>query len=311
MMIFKKFNITLLLLLLGCFYAINGHAKRTTITFIHTDHLGSPIAATNEDGSVKWREEYQPFGKQLTNQDSDNNVGFTGHKDDKDLGLTYMQARWYHPETGRFNSLDPLLFREVNSFNRYVYANNNPYKYIDPDGENPLLIQQNPPIFAGPPPTTITNPINPSTSLPLADQLPASTEGSLIPNFAPDLNTVSFPSLQNPLKGTLYPGDFIGLITHIIYNKIHGNSKASTKEQHLYMIQDADGNIKKIGVSGQKLNKNGTSPRANSQLKDGDSATVLESGIPGRANVLQKEGQAVEGLRKAGHELPDQKRPKI
>ncbi len=28
----------------------------------------------------------------------------------------------------------------------------------------------------------------------------------------------------------------------------------STKEQHLYMIGDADGNIKKIGVSGQPLN---------------------------------------------------------
>ncbi|WP_340677928.1 hypothetical protein [Paraglaciecola sp.] len=93
--------------------------------------------------------------------------------------------------------------------------------------------------------------------------------------------------------------------------KVHGNSKASTIEQHLYMIQDADGNIKKIGVSGQKLNQNGTSPRANSQLKSGDSATILESSIPGRANALQKEGQAVEGLRKAGHELPDQIRPKI
>jgi len=77
------------------------------------------------------------------------------------------------------------------------------------------------------------------------------------------------------------------------------------------MIQDADGNIKKIGVSGQKLNKNGTSRRANSQLQGGDKATVLEDGIPGRAAVLQKEGQTVEGLKKAGHELPDNKRPKI
>ena len=46
-------------------------------------------------------------------------------------------------------------------------------------------------------------------------------------------------------------------------------------------------------------------------FKGGDKATVLESGIPGRASVLQKEGQAVEGLRRAGHELPDNKRPKI
>ncbi|WMS86699.1 RHS repeat domain-containing protein [Pleionea litopenaei] len=112
----------------------------TTITFIHTDHLGSPIAATNEDGSVKWREEYQPFGKQLADQDSDNNVGFTGHKDDKDLGLTYMQARWYDPEVGRFNSLDPIKYRDIQTFSRFIYASNNPFKYIDPDGRDYIAV---------------------------------------------------------------------------------------------------------------------------------------------------------------------------
>ncbi|WP_179959216.1 polymorphic toxin-type HINT domain-containing protein [Pseudoalteromonas rhizosphaerae] len=45
---------------------------------------------------------------------------------------------------------------------------------------------------------------------------------------------------------------------------VNGNSAASTKEQHFYMIQDADGNIKKVGVSGQPLNENASSPRANS-----------------------------------------------
>lgn len=113
-------------------------ASRESITFIHTDHLGSPLMATNEDGSVKWKEDYQPFGKQLTNDDTDNNVGFTGHKDYKSLGLTYMQARWYHPEVGRFMATDAVLYTEQNdvmSFNRYLYVNNNPYKYNDPDGE--------------------------------------------------------------------------------------------------------------------------------------------------------------------------------
>jgi hypothetical protein len=34
--------------------------------------------------------------------------------------------------------VDPVGFQENNlhSFNRYVYANNNPYKYVDPDGKN-------------------------------------------------------------------------------------------------------------------------------------------------------------------------------
>ena len=45
-----------------------------------------------------------------------------------------MQARYYDPVIGRFYSNDPLGFRDVHSFNRYAYANNNPYKYIDPTG---------------------------------------------------------------------------------------------------------------------------------------------------------------------------------
>jgi uncharacterized protein RhaS with RHS repeats len=47
-----------------------------------------------------------------------------------------MQARYYDPRIGRFMSMDPVGFVESNpmSFNRYLYVNNNPYKYIDPTG---------------------------------------------------------------------------------------------------------------------------------------------------------------------------------
>jgi uncharacterized protein RhaS with RHS repeats len=52
-----------------------------------------------------------------------------------------MQARYYDPVIGRFYSNDPVGSIEhlgaagsIHGFNRYAYANNNPYKYIDPDG---------------------------------------------------------------------------------------------------------------------------------------------------------------------------------
>ena len=48
-----------------------------------------------------------------------------------------MQARYYDPVIGRFYSNDPIGFRDVHSFNRYAYANNNPYRYTDPDGQKP------------------------------------------------------------------------------------------------------------------------------------------------------------------------------
>ena len=108
-------------------------------TYITTDHLGSPILATDQSGAVLWREHYQPYGRKALNEDGDNSVGFTGHREDKSLGVTYMQGRWYHPDMGRFMALDPVRFVESNpiSVNRYAYANNNPYVYVDPDGRQP------------------------------------------------------------------------------------------------------------------------------------------------------------------------------
>jgi hypothetical protein len=54
----------------------------------------------------------------------------------------YMQARYYDPVIGWFYSNDPVRFRDVHSFNRYAYANNNPYKYTDPTGETPYLVSR-------------------------------------------------------------------------------------------------------------------------------------------------------------------------
>jgi uncharacterized protein RhaS with RHS repeats len=47
-----------------------------------------------------------------------------------------MQQRYYDPIAGRFLSVDPVVTdaKTGSSFNRYVYSNNNPYRYKDPDG---------------------------------------------------------------------------------------------------------------------------------------------------------------------------------
>lgn len=113
-----------------------------TITYYHNDALGSPVAATDEAGNVKWREEYQPYGSRLLKQDGGtNDTWFTGKQEDKSNGLSYFGARWYDPVVGRFTGIDPVGFQEGNthSFNRYAYANNNPYKYVDPDGRHPVI----------------------------------------------------------------------------------------------------------------------------------------------------------------------------
>ncbi len=103
----------------------------TTATYLHSDILGSPRKAS---GAGAWQEHYDPFGQRLNG--GTGKIGHTGHAFDAESGLTYMQARFYDPLVGRFLSTDPVYFSDKNpfTFNRYAYANNNPYKYIDPSG---------------------------------------------------------------------------------------------------------------------------------------------------------------------------------
>jgi len=115
-----------------------------TITYFHNDLAGSPMVATNQDGQVIWRESYRPYGERLVNSAaaSGNAVWFTSRRQDAESGLVYMGARHYDPVAGRFVSMDPVGFDEgnIHSFNRYAYANNNPYRYVDPDGRSPVLL---------------------------------------------------------------------------------------------------------------------------------------------------------------------------
>lgn len=100
----------------------------------HTDALGSPVTVTNEAGQVVERTQYEPYGAPIGKTFS--GIGYTGHVMDGVTGLTYMQQRYYDPGIGRFLSVDPVTANSDTgaNFNRYWYANNNPYKFTDPDG---------------------------------------------------------------------------------------------------------------------------------------------------------------------------------
>lgn len=106
-----------------------------TVRYQHTDTLGSVIAQSNDQGTISQRFDYKPFGEGTPTQKS--GLGYTGHLEDTDLGLTYMQQRYYDPVVGRFYSNDPVGYNSSNvsmSFNRFLYVNNNPLRYVDPFG---------------------------------------------------------------------------------------------------------------------------------------------------------------------------------
>ena len=109
-------------------------AETEDIFYWHNDALGSQIATT-VGTSVVQTTEYEPYGKML-NRSNNNRIGYTGHMMDQATGLIYMQQRYYDSQLGRFLSVDPITAysNPVGAFNRYWYANNNPYKFIDPDG---------------------------------------------------------------------------------------------------------------------------------------------------------------------------------
>ncbi|WP_282269107.1 RHS repeat-associated core domain-containing protein [Stenotrophomonas sp. PS02298] len=125
---------TALAVLCGCALSISALAQ-STVQYIHTDALGSPIAITDSAGSLVEQSAFDPYGQSLGQVPMDA-PGFTGHVSDSATSLTYMEQRYYDPQIGRFLSVDPVTAYSdpVDAFNRYWYANNNPYRFTDPDG---------------------------------------------------------------------------------------------------------------------------------------------------------------------------------
>ncbi|PBS14054.1 hypothetical protein CMZ82_00830 [Lysobacteraceae bacterium NML93-0792] len=121
------------MLLVAALMPVTVHGQ--TVTYVHTDALGSIVAETDAAGAVISRREYEPYGLQLTPAVQDG-PGYTGHVQDAATGLTYMQQRYYDPQLGLFLSVDSVTAygSPITQFHRYRYANNNPYKFIDPDG---------------------------------------------------------------------------------------------------------------------------------------------------------------------------------
>ena len=69
---------------------------------------------------------------------SETRKGYTGYEKDDESGLDFAQARYYNSVHGRFTSVDPLTasatIRNPQTFNRYSYVLNSPYKFTDPLG---------------------------------------------------------------------------------------------------------------------------------------------------------------------------------
>jgi RHS repeat-associated protein len=122
------------------------------VSYLTTDHLGSPRVITNDNGEVTSRKDYTAFGEETLSSERDPLLGYsgadeirkgyTGYEKDDESGLDFAQARYYNSVHGRYTSIDPLTasasIRNPQTFNRYSYVLNSPYKYTDPLGLLPV-----------------------------------------------------------------------------------------------------------------------------------------------------------------------------
>ena len=134
----------------GLFAIMVQQGTSQSMYYVHKDYLGSITAISDAAGNLVESLSYDPWGRRRNpNNWNDYNVtstlfdrGFTGHEHLPQFGLINMNGRVYDPFLARFLSPDPKIGNPENgqNFNRYSYALNNPFKYTDPDGENPLII---------------------------------------------------------------------------------------------------------------------------------------------------------------------------
>ncbi len=139
---------------------VRGVNTASSTTNVHTDHLGSTKLVTDTLGALVQVLDYTTYGNERVDAGTDvSHRQYIGEIFDEVTRLSYLNARYYDPKRGQFLSQDPAFLdigalgfeqnyqrtlqqhlMSPQAMNSYSYANNNPIKNSDPQGEVvPLL----------------------------------------------------------------------------------------------------------------------------------------------------------------------------
>ncbi|MBP7045011.1 MAG: hypothetical protein KBE23_19825 [Chloroflexi bacterium] len=175
--------------------------------------LGSASAIVTGSGQKVNETRYLPFGGYRSGGPSTiTDRGFTGHKENMtDLGLIYMNARFYAPGLGRFLSADSIVPNPINpqSLNRYSYVRNSPLNLIDPTGHRECGYDCSKPITSKPSPSLpkLSSKITPK---PILEGLPIQ-DTAWVNGFGANSFTQKFADPNSPDYNGVYSGDSAGI----------------------------------------------------------------------------------------------------
>ncbi|MBV6821311.1 RHS repeat-associated core domain-containing protein, partial [Pseudomonas sp. PD9R] len=110
--------------------------KKACPFYYQLDHLGTPQELTDYGGEIVWSAQYTAYGKlsQLKHgggETLEQPLRFQGQYFDAESGLHYNRHRYYHPDTGRYLTPDPVKL--AGGLNAYRYTPN-PTGWVDPLG---------------------------------------------------------------------------------------------------------------------------------------------------------------------------------
>ncbi|HSU81013.1 MAG TPA: RHS repeat-associated core domain-containing protein, partial [Thermoanaerobaculia bacterium] len=117
-----------------------GATTTSTLRYLSTDHLGTPILLTSTTGAQVWQGGFEPFGTDFSS--SPTILRFAGQWSDstwngtKGYGTYYNVNRWYKDGRGRYISRDLVVWKTLP--NPYIYALDDPLLYTDSLGLAPV-----------------------------------------------------------------------------------------------------------------------------------------------------------------------------
>ncbi|MBC2368826.1 hypothetical protein HBP99_09265 [Listeria booriae] len=266
--------------------------------FYHYNSHGDVVAMTNENGEVVAEYAYDAWGNvlkatEVTAEAKQNPFGYAGYTYDKEIQMYYLMARYYEPAQGVFISVDPDPGDDDDpiTMNGYTYGDNNPVMNIDPDGHWVWLA------------------INAGFAI---------HDGYKEYKKSKSWKRALFSAATNFGPGKILKG---GKKALGIAKKIHANSRLSMRRNHGYEIYTKSGgkkNVVKVGISAGRLNKNGTSRRANKQVLDWNRqagyqkyhARIVKKNIKGRTKALKWEQGHITRVWRAGAKLDPRRHKK-